>query len=225
MAMRSEAIESLRSIPLFQQIGDDDLTSLAGVVIERRFPKNATIVEEGLTGDYMYVIREGRVKVTKASDDGREKILDILEAGSFFGDMSLFDRAPRSASVKTLQPCRLMALSRRDVLAVLQRSPDFAMAIIQVLIQRLRETDEQASAMSFQGVKARAQGLLERVAEEQADGRRLTPSLTHQQIADMIGSSRETVTRVVKQLKQDAWLGQEGKRYIVPGDEAVLHEH
>jgi len=139
--------------------------------------------------------------------------------------MALFDRAPRSASVKTLQPCRLLALSRRDVLAVLQRSPDFAMAIIQVLIQRLRETDEQASAMSFQGVKARAQGLLERVAEEQADGRRLTPSLTHQQIADMIGSSRETVTRVVKQLKQDDWLGQEGKRYIVPGEESALREY
>ena len=225
MAMRSEAIESLRSIPLFQKICDEDLASLAGVVIERRFPKHATIVEEGLPGDYMYVIREGRVKVTKSSDDGREKILDILEAGSFFGDMALFDRAPRSASVKTLQPCRLLALSRRDVLAVLQRSPDFAMAIIQVLIQRLRETDEQASAMSFQGVKARAQGLLERVAEEQADGRRLTPSLTHQQIADMIGSSRETVTRVVKQLKQDAWLGQEGKRYIVPSEESVLREH
>ena len=225
MAMRSEAIESLRSIPLFQKIGDEDLASLAGVVIERRFPKHATIVEEGLPGDYMYVIREGRVKVTKSSDDGREKILDILEAENFFGDMALFDRAPRSASVKTLQPCRLLALSRRDVLGVLQRSPDFAMAIIQVLIQRLRETDEQASAMSFQGVKARAQGLLERVAEQQADGRRLTPSLTHQQIADMIGSSRETVTRVVKQLKQDAWLGQEGKRYIVPREESVLREH
>lgn len=222
MAMRSEAVESLRAIPLFQKIPDEDLAELAGVVIERRFPKSATIVEEGLPGDYMYVIREGRVKVTKASDDGREKILDILEAGNFFGDMALFDRAPRSASVKTLQESRLLALSRRDVLAVLQRSPDFAMSIIQVLIQRLRETDEQASAMSFQGVKARAQGLLGRVAEQQSDGRRLTPSLTHQQIADMIGSSRETVTRVVKQLKQDAWLGQEGKRYVVPADEVAV---
>ena len=222
MAMRSEAVESLRAIPLFEKIPDEDLAALAGVVIERRFPKSATIVEEGLPGDYMYVIREGRVKVTKASDDGREKILDILEAGNFFGDMALFDRAPRSASVKTLQASRLLALSRRDVLAVLQRSPDFAMSIIQVLIQRLRETDEQASAMSFQGVKARAQGLLERVAEQQSDGRRLTPSLTHQQIADMIGSSRETVTRVVKQLKQDALLGQEGKRYVVPADEVAV---
>jgi CRP-like cAMP-binding protein len=218
MTMRSEALESLRAIPLFGQVRDEDLEALAQVVIERRFPKNATIVEEGLPGDYMYVIREGRVKVTKSSEDGREKILDFFDAGNFFGDMSLFDQEPRSASVKTLEPCRLLALSRRDVLDVLRRSPDLALSVIQVLIQRLRETGEQASSMSFQRVKARTQGLLERIAQEQDDGRRLTPALTHQQIADMIGTSRETVTRVVKQLKQDDWLAQEGKRYVVPQD-------
>jgi CRP-like cAMP-binding protein len=110
----------------------------------------------------------------------------------------------------------LLALSRRDVLDVLRRSPDLALAVIHVLIQRLRETDEQASSMSFQRVKARTQGLLERIAQEQDDGRRLTPALTHQQIADMIGTSRETVTRAIKQLKDDAWLSQEGKRYVIP---------
>ena len=220
MTMRSEALDSLRAIPLFSKVRDEDLEALAQVVIERRFPKNSTIVEEGLPGDYMYVIREGRVKVTKSSEDGREKILDFFDAGNFFGDMSLFDQAPRSASVKTLEPTRLLALSRRDVLDVLRRSPDLALAVIHVLIQRLRETDEQASSMSFQRVKARTQGLLERIAQEQDDGRRLTPALTHQQIADMIGTSRETVTRVVKQLKQDDWLGQEGKRYVVPQEGA-----
>lgn len=221
MTMRSEALESLRAVPLFSKVRDEDLESLAQVVIERRFPKNATIVEEGLPGDYMYVIREGRVKVTKSSEDGREKILNFFDAGNFFGDMSLFDQEPRSASVKTLEPCRLLALSRRDVLDVLRRSPDLALGVIQVLIQRLRETDEQASSMSFQRVKARTQGLLERIAQEQDDGRRITPALTHQQIADMIGTSRETVTRVVKQLKQDDWLDQEGKRYVVPQEGAV----
>ena len=213
-----EAIESLRAIPLFCAVREEDLAEVASHLIERRFARNTTIVEEGLPGDYMYVIREGRVKVTKSSADGREKILDFFDAGNFFGDMSLFDQEPRSASVKTLEPCRLLALSRRDVLDVLRRSPDLALSVIQVLIHRLRETDEQASSMSFQRVKARTQGLFERIAQEQEDGRRLTPALTHQQIADMIGTSRETVTRVVKQLKQDEWLGQEGKRYVVPQD-------
>lgn len=219
MSMHSEALEALRAIPLFSKVRDEDLEALAKVVIERRFAKNTTIVEEGLPGEYMYAIREGRVKVTKASEDGREKILSFFEAGAFFGDMSLFDQEPRSASVKTLEDCRLFALSRRDVLQILRRSPDFSLAVIDVLIARLRETGEQASSMSFQRVKARTQGLFNRIAQKQEDGRHMTPSLTHQQIADMIGTSRETVTRVVKKLKQEDWLDQEGKRYVVPAEE------
>ena len=219
-SMRAEAVAHLRRIPLFSKVGEQDLEQLASHLIERRYPKHTTIVEEGLPGDYMYVISGGRVKVTKASEDGREKIMNFLEAGDFFGDMSLLDQAPRTASVKTLEESRLLALSRRDFIGLLRGSPDFAIAVIQELTQRLRDTNEQASSMSFQRVKARARGLFERVAQEdpEKDGQRMTPALTHQQIADMIGTSRETVTRVIKQLKQDGWLSQEGKRYVIPDE-------
>jgi len=202
-------------------VGDADLELIASLLIERRYPKGTTIVEEGLPGDYMYVIREGRVKVTKLSDEGREKILNFLDEGGFFGEMALLDRAPRSASVKTLKPVRLLALSRSDFLNALRTSPDLAMAVIQELTRRLREVDEQASSLSFQRVKERTKGLLRRLsAEPTADpARSATPALTHQQIADMIGTSRETVTRVVKDLKSEGWLRQDGKRYLVPSDE------
>ena len=216
----SEAVETLRSIPLFSSVGDDDLEQVASHLIERRFPRNTTIVEEGLAGDYMYVIREGRVKVTKLSEDGREKILEFLDAGSFFGEMALLDRAPRIASVKTLKPVKLLALSRTDFLNLLRKSPDLALAVIQELCKRLRTVDDQASALSFQRVKDRTKGLLQRLARDpHADGGRITPALTHQQMADMIGTSRETVTRVVKELKQEGWLRQEGKRYRVRTEE------
>ncbi|MBW2272291.1 MAG: Crp/Fnr family transcriptional regulator [Deltaproteobacteria bacterium] len=215
---REEARESLRVIPLFAQASDDDLESIATHLIERRYPKNTTIVEEGLPGDYMYVIREGRVKVSKASEDGREKIMNFFDAGDFFGEMALLDRQPRSASVKTLCPVRLLALSRRDFLELLRSSPDLALCVIQELSRRLRDTGEQASSMSFQKVQERTRGLFERMAraEEDRSDVRLTPALTHQQIADMIGTSRETVTRAVKQLKRDGWLSQQGKRYVIP---------
>ncbi len=215
-----EAIESLRHIPLFSRVSDADLERVALLLIERRFPKNKTIVEEGLTGDYMYVLREGQVKVTKLSSDGREKILELLEAGDFFGEMSLLDSAPRSATVKTMTSARVLALSRNDFLSLLRRSPDLAMAVVQELTRRLRQVDEQASSLSFQRVKERTQGVLVRLAREDPGqiGQRATPPLTHQQIADMIGTSRETVTRVVKGLKQDGWLRQEGKRYVIPPD-------
>jgi CRP-like cAMP-binding protein len=213
-----DALDIARSIPLFAGVADADLEQIASHLIERRYPRDTTIVEEGLPGDYMYIIREGRVKVTKLSDDGREKILEFLEEGAFVGEMALFERAPRSASVKTLTPVRLLALSRTDFIGTLRKSPDLAMSVIQELSRRLRTINEQASALSFQRVKDRTKGLLERLAREPyGDGRRhRTPSLTHQQIADMIGTSRETVTRVVKELKTDGWLEQEGKHYLVP---------
>ena len=210
------ALESLRRVALFSQVCDEDLESIASHLIERRFPKNATIVEEGLPGDYMYLLLEGRVKVAKLSTDGREKILDFLESGAFFGEMALVDQAPRSASVKALTDVCLLALSRADFLGLLRKNPEPALAVIQELSRRLRAVDEQASSLSFQGVRERAEGLLSRIANQERDGnRRATPPLTHQQIADMIGTSRETVTRVIKELKGDGWLEQEGKVYLV----------
>jgi CRP/FNR family cyclic AMP-dependent transcriptional regulator len=214
----ADTLETLRAIPLFSHVVEADLEQIASHLIERRYPRNTTIVEEGLPGDYMYILREGRVKVTKLSEDGREKILDFLDVGAFVGEMALLERAPRSASVKTLSAVRVLALSRADFMGLLRKSPDLALAVIQVLSKRLRTVNDQASALSFQRVKDRTTGLLDRLAKDTtgAGDRRATPALTHQQIADMIGTSRETVTRVVKELKASGWLQQEGKRYLIP---------
>ncbi len=216
-----EAIASLRVIPMFSGVSTETLESIASLLIERRFPKHKTIVEEGAPGDYMYIISEGRVKVTKLSGDGREKILELLDVGDFFGEMSLFDDAPRSASVKAMSDVRIMALARNDFLRLLSSSPGLALSVIQELTRRLRQVDEQASSLSFQRVKERTMGLLVRLAKEASshEGRRKTPVLTHQQIADMIGTSRETVTRAVKGLKDEGWLEQEGKHYLVPAED------
>ena len=178
--IRKEILDSLRSIPLFGRVSESDLEELATQLIERRFPKNATVVEEGLPGDYMYVIREGRAKVTKASEDGREKIMNFLETGAFFGDMALLGDETRSASVKTLEESVLLALSRRDFIDLLRQSPDLALAVIEELANRLRETNEQARSLSFQGVEERTRNLFERISRPEAggSGRLLTPALT-----------------------------------------------
>jgi CRP/FNR family cyclic AMP-dependent transcriptional regulator len=220
-AKSPEAIASLRVIPMFSGVSTEVLASIASLLIERRFRKHKTIVEEGAPGDYMYIISEGRVKVTKLSGDGREKILELLDVGDFFGEMSLFDDAPRSASVKAMSDVRILALARNDFLRLLSGSPGLALSVIQELIRRLRQVDEQASSLSFQRVKERTMGLLVRLAKEATThgGRRKTPILTHQQIADMIGTSRETVTRAVKGLKDEGWLEQEGKHYLVPAED------
>src|SRR5262245_29664514 len=139
----ADAVTSLRAIPLFSRVAQADLEQIASHLIERRYPRNTTIVEEGLPGDYMYILREGRVKVTKLSEDGREKILDFLESGSFVGEMALLERGPRSASVKTLAPVKVLALSRTDFINLLRKSPDLAIAVIQELSRRIRSVNER----------------------------------------------------------------------------------
>jgi CRP-like cAMP-binding protein len=215
-------IDALKSIPLFQNLGEDGLREIADLLIERKFPKNATIFEEGVSGDYMYLIQKGQVKVTKMSEDGREKILAIHSDGDFFGEMALVERESRSASIKTMCPCVLLALSRSDFLNLLRQNPDISLELIRVLSQRLRDSNGQVRALLFERVEGRARGVLRRLArdsEPDADGRLATPAVTHQQLADLVGTSRETITRVVKELKDSGWLRQEGKRYLVPADD------
>jgi CRP-like cAMP-binding protein len=218
----SERTQVLRAIPLFQTLEDRNLQEIADLLIDRKFPKNATIFEEGVGGDYMYVIKEGQVKVTKMSEDGREKILEILGPGDFFGEMALLDREPRSASIKTTRSCVLLALSRNDFLGLLRNNPDISMELIRVLSRRLRETDEQVRGLLFERVEGRTRRVLRRLASDPVPGQpelRSTPALTHQQLADLVGTSRETITRVLKDLKDEGWLAQRGKSYHLPVNE------
>jgi CRP-like cAMP-binding protein len=218
-----DRIQGLRAIPLFQNLEERDLAEIAGLQIERRFPKGAVIFEEGTLGDYMYLIQEGQVKVTKMSEDGREKILEILGPGDFFGEMSVLDREPRSASIKTTRPCLLLALSRQDFLGLLRQNPDMSMALVVELSRRLRDADEQIRGLLFERVERRTRRLLQRLAREDAPGqpdRVATPAITHQQLADLVGTSRETVTRVIKELKDEGWLTQLGKQYLLPRTES-----
>ncbi len=215
-------IEALRGIPLFSSLDEKHLREIAGLLIDRKIPKDAIIFEEGTLGDYMYVIQEGQVKVAKMSEDGREKILEIHGPGQFFGEMALLDREPRSASVKTTQACLLLALSRQDFLALLSENPDLSLELIRELVRRVRETNEQIRGLLFERVEGRTRRLLRRLARDPVPDhpdRLGTSPITHQQLADLVGTSRETVTRVIKELKDEGWLDQEGKSYQIPKED------
>lgn len=219
MGSRTQVLEVLGGIDLFASVPQRELQALAGQMWERSFEKGYTVVREGRAGSgYMYVIREGQVSVSKLSKDGREMILDFLGAGDFFGEMALLDGEPRSASVRTLRPTSMFVLSEAVFLQALRASPELALALIRELSRRLREVDEQVGGLYFQGVGERTRRALWRVAQELApsEGFRITPELTHQQIADMVGIHRETATRALKELVNEGWLRREGKRYLVP---------
>ena len=207
----------LSQIPLFARLDEIDFEETCASLIERRYPRGTVLLEEGMPGDFMYVIWDGRVKVTQASSDGRERILDLLETGDFFGETALIEGSLQLTSVITLEPTRLLALSRTTFLDLLSRSSELSLVVIRTLIARLRQANAQANSLCFEDVSERTWSLLERLArEDSADGAiSETPPLTHQQIADMIGTSRETVTRSISQLKRRQSLSQVGKRYRI----------
>jgi CRP/FNR family cyclic AMP-dependent transcriptional regulator len=197
--MAPSAIDVLRGIPMFQHLAPEDLAGLASLLRERRFPKGAIIVTQGDPGDALFLIGEGQVKVAVFAEDGREVILSVLAAGGFFGEMALLDDQPRSAHVIAMSDSALLQLRRDDFRSRLRASPELGIALLRELSRRLRRADETIAGMALLDVNGRIANLLLEFAREE-DGARITRKLTHATIGQMVGASRETVSRAMRQL-------------------------
>ncbi len=193
------AAEVLRRVPLFSDLTEADLLRFAEVTREREYPKNSVILFEDDPGDALYIVSTGQVKVVLIGEDGREVILSVLGEGDFFGEMSLIDDEPRSAHVIAMKDSNLLVLRRDDFQAQLEEHPKIALKLLKVLVQRLRRADEKIGGLVLLDVNGRVARLLLDLAEE-SGGPKITRKLTHHTIAQMIGSSRETVSRAMREL-------------------------
>ena len=192
-------LDVLRSVPLFSQLGEEDLLAFASLTRERAYPKGSVIVFEDDPGDALYLVAGGQVKVVLIGEDGREVILSVLGEGSFFGEMALLDDQPRSAHVIAMEDSTLLLLRRDDFRARLKESPAVAVSLLAELSRRLRLADEKIGALVLLDVNGRVAALLLRLAQDEG-AERITKRLTHHTIAQMIGSSRETVSRTMRNL-------------------------
>jgi CRP-like cAMP-binding protein len=157
------------------------------------------ILMQGDPGDALFVIASGQVKVVLIGDDGREVILSVLGSGSFFGEMALLDDDPRSAHVVAMEDATLLQLRRDDFRVRLRSSPDVAIALLRELTRRLRRADDTIGSLALRDVNGRIAHLLLDLAAEE-DGGRITRRLTHATLAQMVGASRETVSRTLRAL-------------------------
>ncbi|MDH4347688.1 MAG: Crp/Fnr family transcriptional regulator [Gemmatimonadota bacterium] len=187
----------LRKVPLFATMREGDILAFAELVRERSFPKGSVIVFEDDPGDALYLVARGQVKVVLIGEDGREVILSVLGEGNFFGEMSLIDEKPRSATVIAMVDSVVLVLRREDFQSRLRTSPEIAIALLRELSRRLRRADEKIGSLVLLDVNGRLADLLLRLAEEEG-GDRITKKLTHNVLAQMIGSSRETVSRTMR---------------------------
>jgi CRP-like cAMP-binding protein len=212
----------LRRVPLFSQMADSDLAAFASLARERRYPKGAVIVFRDDPGDALYVVAEGQVKVVLVAEDGREVILSVLRDGDFFGEMSVLDDEPRSAHVIAMEDSRLLALRRDDFQGQLKANPAVASAMLRELSHRLRRADEQIGRLVLLDVNGRVASLLLALAAEE-HGDKITRRLTHHTIAQMIGASRETVSRTLRALVERG-IVDVSRKEIVLKDRATLAE-
>jgi CRP-like cAMP-binding protein len=197
--------DHLRNVPIFTDLTDSDLTKIASNMVPRVYEKGQMILLEESMGETFFIITQGAVKVTRLSADGREVILAMLGESDFFGEMSLLDGEGRSANIVANEYAKVLTLSRSDFLDCLESYPKIAIALLEELAIRLRKSDQQIESLSLSDSEHRIGITLIRLAGELGtikQGHVTVKNLPYQQdIANMAGTSRETVSRTLKLLE------------------------
>ena len=197
-------LEFLRSVPLFANFEDAELVQIAHVAVVRRFGRHQVIFREGDPGRSLYVVLAGSVAVTRVGGDGKETILSILKERDFFGEMSIFDSSARAASVKTLTAVEVAVIERDDFLALIDRNPRLGRMLVISLSERLRAANRLIAATTQQDIRSRLAALLiqlvQNFGEPVSNGVKIALRLTNQEMANMIGTTRETVNRTLNRL-------------------------
>jgi CRP/FNR family transcriptional regulator, cyclic AMP receptor protein len=205
----------LKSVPLFSSFSDEQLSTLLTCVQHRSYPRNSFILRSGDETDALYIILSGRVKVLIPDEEGHEVILSIMGPYDFFGEMGMLDDQPRSASVETLEACEMLRISKSGFVGCLKDNFELAMLIIRNLVRRLREADRKIESLALIDVYGRVARLLIDMAKE-VDGKWIVEHAPpKQEIARMIGASREMVSRVVKDLQAKGLIRAEKRKVFI----------
>ena len=211
--------DHLRNVPIFTDLTDSDLTKIASKMVPRVYEKGQMILLEESMGETFFIITQGAVKVTRLSADGREVILAMLGESDFFGEMSLLDGEGRSANIVANEDAKVLTLSRNDFLDCLESYPKIAIALLEELAIRLRKSDQQIESLSLSDSEHRIGITLIRLAGELGtikQGHVTVKNLPYQQdIANMAGTSRETVSRTLKLLEDKKLVRRENRNLTI----------
>ena len=218
----TQNVDFLATVPLFNGLDRSELEKFAEVTREKSYPKGSVILFEDDPGDSLFVVRDGRVKVVLIGEDGREVILGVLGVGEYFGELSLIDDRPRSAHVIAMEDSNLLVLRREDFRKRVESSPSVAWSLLTELSRRLRRADDKIGGLVLLDVPGRIARLLLDLAEETGTNA-IEKTLTHQTIAQMIGASRETVSRAMKDFQDAGWITVERRRIAI-ADRSALEQ-
>lgn len=216
---------ALRAVPLFRDFDDAQLEQIAAAVTNQHVGRHQFIVREGDPGETFYLIVEGSVAVCRIAADGRETILSILKEGDFFGEMSILDSSLRSASIKSLTEVELGIIKRSDFLSLLDNNPRIGKLLVIELSERLRAANQLIAATTSQDIRSRLASLLlnlcENFGEKTEQGVRISLRLTNQEMANMIGTTRETVNRTLNRFWDEHLIDMRTSHVVIVDQERL----
>jgi len=201
--------QSLREITPFNRLDDSELESLAAHATLRKFRKNALIIQQGDDSHSLYILKQGEMRVFIEDEQGRELTLKILRPGDSFGELALLGDFPRSASVVTLCDCEAWVIGKPGFMQCLRENPELSFALIRSLANMVRETTGELGLIALSDVYGRLAHVLEKYADDQGH----LPRFTHRELASMVGSSREMVSKIMKELSKGGYLVADNRQY------------
>jgi len=207
----------LRNVPLFSGLEEQELERLSRVAVRRRAGRGDQVVRSGESADALLILLTGRAKVTNFDEEGREIILAWLGPGEFFGEMGLIDGSARSASVVAVENCELLAIGKQEFQRCMQENFQVAQKLMQVLVRRLREADRNIESLALLDVYGRVARLLLDLSEEEEGKRLVKKKISKQDMARMIGASREMVSKVMRDLEIGGYIVTNGDQITITG--------
>lgn len=199
----------------FNALTRDEIDYLAGNGMRKRFPKNSLIICEGDESDSLYVLLKGKVKIYAGDDSGKEIVINIQGPGEIFGEVAMIGKIPRSASVMSIEPVEVAFLSRAKFEACLLEHPELAVKFLGLLVERVLSLTEMTKNLALNDVYGRIAYTLNKLVDEGQDERIIRIRLTHQDIASMVGSSREMVSRIMKDLTTGGYIDSHDKHIVL----------
>jgi CRP/FNR family transcriptional regulator/CRP/FNR family cyclic AMP-dependent transcriptional regulator len=213
-------IDFLRSVNIFSDLSESELNSIQELCKTRKYPKNSMIILEEEMGDVVFIVMSGTVKITRVNDEGKEVILAMLGSGEVFGEMAILDGESRSANALSQENCEVVAINREDFLNLLKTNNKVSLSLMTEFAIRLRKSDQQIEALSLDDAEHRIGVSILNLAEEMGvirQGVVTVENLPYQQdIANMSGTSRETVSRVMKIFEDRGLITKTGHKLSIP---------
>jgi CRP/FNR family transcriptional regulator len=216
--MGKNEIEHLKNIQLFSSLTDDELHQIKDKLSLKRYKKHEVILFEEDTTEYMYIILNGKTKVIQTTEDGKEILLAMHHSGEFFGEMSLLDGKTSPATVVAMEDSSVAIISRQEFYSLIRAQKRIVDNLLLILCSRLRDSWEKIQLLNLKNASQRIKILFlmlsDKYGEKTAEGVTLNIKLTHQEIAEMTGMTRETVTRMIDKWQKDGEISVLKNRFI-----------